>query len=173
LLHGLFPPRPEPVVQTEERNAGRYERRTLRARPVSAETVGYPFAAQVAELCRWRAESPPEPERVYLITSFPAPELAPDRFLRLKRDYWSIENGLHQRLDGAGREDLSRVRTRAHAWSLGLFRRWAISLANAWIASQSNPRWATTQGFYDAMRRNRAQEAFRTVFRIPSGYDSG
>jgi hypothetical protein len=99
--------------------------------------------------------------------------LTPDAFLRHKRNYWSIENGLHQRLDGAGREDFSRVRTPRHAWTLALFRRWAISLANVWIAKTSNARWATTQGFHDAMRRNRCRDAFFTLFRKSTTYDSG
>ncbi len=135
--------------------------------------MGFPFAAQVAELCRWRAEDQREPERVFLITSYPASELNPASFLKLKRDYWSIENGLHQRLDGAGREDLSRVRTRNNAWVLALFRRWAISVANLWMARQPNPRWATTQGFHDAMNRNRHRDAFATLFRKSTTYDSG
>lgn len=144
----------------------------LRAREVSAETVGFPFAAQAAELRRWRAEDQREPEYVYLLTSYPAGELNAETFLRLKRDYWSIENGLHQRLDGAGREDVSRVRKRRNAWNLALFRRWAISVANAWMATQTNPRWATTQGFYDSMRSNRCLNAFATAFRKSTTYNS-
>jgi hypothetical protein len=172
LLRGLFPPQPDATAQTEERNAGRYERRRLRVREVTAETVGFPFAAQVGELCRWRAEDQAEPERVYLITSAPASELSPQALLAHKRNYWSIENGLHQRLDGAGREDTSRVRLRNNAWVLALFRRWALSVANAWIAREKNLRWATTQGFYDAMRRNRCRDALATLFRKSARYDS-
>jgi hypothetical protein len=139
---------------------------------VSAESVGFPFVAQVAELRRWRAEEQREPEYVYLLTSYPANELSAERFLRLKRDYWSIENGFHQRLDAAGREDLSRVRKRRNAWNLALFRRWAISVASQWIAAQTNPRWATTQGFYDTMHSNRCKNAFATAFRKSTTYNS-
>lgn len=134
--------------------------------------MAFPFAAQVAELCRWRLPGQKEPERVYLLTSLPASELSADALLKLKRDYWGIENGLHQRLDGAGREDFSRVRLRHNAWVLSLFRRWAVSVAAAWISRQSNPRRATTQGFFDAMRRNHAQGAFNLIRRrSPTFYD--
>ena len=135
--------------------------------------MGFPFVAQLGELCRWRAEDQREPERVFVITSYPADELNPAAFLRLKRDYWSIENGLHQRLDGAGREDRSRVRLHNNAWVLALYRRWAVSVANVWIARQSNPRRATTQGFHDAMRHDRSRDAFATLFRKSTTYDSG
>lgn len=170
---GLFPPQAERRAQTEECNAGRYERRSLRAREVTAETLGFPFAAQVAELSRWRAEDQAEPERVYLVTSLPARELDAVALLNRKRDYWSIENGFHQRLDGAGREDLSRVRTPNNAWVLALFRRWAVTVATTWITQQRNARLATTQGFHDHMRRNRCQAAFATALRKSATYDSG
>lgn len=135
--------------------------------------MGFPFAAQLGELCRWRAEDQREPERVFVITSCPATELGAASLLTFKRDYWSIENGLHQRLDGAGREDRSRVRLRNNAWVLALFRRWAVSLANHWMAQQSNPRSATTQGFHDAMRRDRCRLAFLTLTSKSTTYDSG
>lgn len=82
--------------------------------------------------------------------------------LRLKRLYWDIENGAHQRLDGSRlQEDKSRVRNRKAATNLGLFRRAALSLGRAWIARQSNPRKATMNGFLDSMARNRSETAFR------------
>lgn len=104
-----------------------------------------------------------EPERVFVITSYPDNELNAASFLTLKRDYWSIENGLHQCLDGAVPEDRSRVRLRNNAWVRALFRRCAISVANQ----------ATTQGFHDMIRRNRGRMAFFTLFRTSSHYDSG
>ena len=52
--------------------------------------------------------------------------LSADERLKLKRDYWDIENGAHQRLDGSRlQEDKSRVRNRHAATNLGLFRRTA------------------------------------------------
>ena len=155
-----------------EGNCGRFERREIRVRTTSGPSACFPFAAQCAELKRWRTAGQKAPEIVYLLTSFPSAELSAERCLQLKRAYWSIENGAHQRLDGAAQEDKSRVRLARHAWTLGLFRRWSISLARAWINQQPNPRLATTQGFFDAMRQNRCRRAFLIVHSVlPRIYD--
>jgi len=88
--------------------------------------------------------------------------LSADELLKLKRGYWDIENGAHQRLDGSRlQEDKSRVRNRNAATNLGLFRRAALSLARHWIERQRDPRKATTNGFLGTMARHNSELAFR------------
>lgn len=97
---------------------------------------------------------------VYLLSSRAG--LSAEEMLDLKRGYWDIENGAHQRLDGSRfQEDKSRVRNRNSAHNLGLFRRAALSLARHWIDHQPNARQATTNGFFGAMKKNRSELAFR------------
>jgi len=71
--------------------------------------------------------------------------------LTADRNYWGIENGLHQRLDVIAGEDRSRVRHRNAALNLAVIRRAAVSLAVHWIGHCKNPRLATMSGFYDFM----------------------
>lgn len=132
--------------------------------------MGFPYAQQAADMRRFidrppksRATKEPEAEREFLLTSLSADELSAQEMLHLDRQYWGIENGMHLRLDVSGQEDKSRVRTRAAAFNLSLFRRAAISFAVHWISRQPNPRLATTQGFYDDMSANGSRKAFSLV----------
>jgi predicted transposase YbfD/YdcC len=77
-------------------------------------------------------------ETVYLLTSLEPDRLSPQQWLRLNRQAWGIENGLHQRLDVSAFEDLCRVRNRSAVWILGMFRRLAISVYSEW--RHRNPR---------------------------------
>jgi len=96
-----------------------------------------------------------KPETVGLITSYAREQLPIKQFLKAKRRYWSIENGLHQRLDGAADEDRSRVRTGNAPLVLAMFRRLPFGFYTRWAALQ-NVRWRSLQSYYDAMdRRNR------------------
>lgn len=118
-----------------------------------------------------RADSHNDPKNdgvVFLLSSRAA--LNAEELLGLKRQYWDIENGAHQRLDESRlQEDKSRVRNRNAATNLGLFRRVALSLGRHWIASQPNARKATFNGFLGAMGRNRSEQAFRMALcRRPS-----
>jgi len=104
----------------------------------------------------------PDDLTVYLLTS--RADLSAAEMLALKRAYWAIENGAHQRLDCSRfQEDKSRVRTRNNAHNLGLFRRAALSLARHWIDHQPNVRKATTNGFIGAMSKAGSELAFRLV----------
>lgn len=109
------------------------------------------------------ATKEPEVEQEFLLTSLSADELSALDMLQLDRKYWGIENGMHLRLDVSGQEDKSRVRTRNSAFNLCLFRRAANSFAVHWIQRQSNPRLATTRGFYDDMSANGGRKAFSLV----------
>lgn len=99
----------------------------------------------------------------YLLTSIPASQLDAEQMLRLDRDYWGIESGLHQRLDISAQEDKSRVRSPKAALNLCLFRRASMSFAIHWIQHQKNKRLATTPGFYDEMRAKGFRKAFSLV----------
>ena len=76
--------------------------------------------------------------------------------LELRRNYWGIETGLHSRLDVSALEDKSRVRLRNNALVLAVLRRLAVSLGNAWMSRQRNPRRANLPGFFEAMRNGTA-----------------
>jgi len=99
----------------------------------------------------------------YLLTSLLPIQLDAQAMLRLDRDYWGIESGLHQRLDISAQEDKSRVRIPKAAFNLCLFRRASMSFAIHWIKRQKNKRLATTSGFYDEMRAKGFRKAFSLV----------
>ena len=83
--------------------------------------------------------------------------------MQADREYWGIESGLNHRLDVSADEDKSRVRTRASAFNLGLFRRAAISFGIAWFRRQRDKRKATLQGFYDDMSLKNSRKALSLV----------
>jgi predicted transposase YbfD/YdcC len=51
-----------------------------------------------------------EVETAYGITSLAREQAGAQRLLKLNRDHWGIENGLHYRRDVTLREDASRIR---------------------------------------------------------------
>lgn len=142
------------------------EARYLRRFEVTAEQVGFPFAAQAAILKR--ATDRPDKkdddlEVEFLITSHPGNQWNAEKLLQTDRHYWGIESGLHHRLDVSALEDKSRVHRPTNAWNLALFRRAANSFAVHWIQRMPNPRQATTPGFYDHMTANGHRKAFSLV----------
>lgn len=132
---------------------------------VGATGVRFPFAAQAARLTRairLPGKPPAEPEIEHLITSCAPEQMNAEQMLRSDRDYWGIENGLHQRLDVVAGEDRSRTRGNA-ALNLAVIRRAVVSLAIHWIKRCKNKRKATTSGFYDAMSAHNSKKAFKLV----------
>lgn len=79
------------------------------------------------------------------------------------RNYWGIENGLHQRLDVIAGEDRSRVRHRNAALNLAVIRRAVVSVAVRWIKHCKNKRLATMSGFFDFMVAHRAKKALKLL----------
>ena len=150
------------TLQRVELNCGRVEARAIDAFDVCSEQVCFPYAKKAAMLMQ-RTDPGKDPKGdgiVFLLSSRSG--LSADDLLGLKRDYWDIENGAHQRLDGSRlQEDKSRVRNRNAATNLGLFRRATLSLARHWITRQQNPRKATTNGFLGTMARHNSELAFR------------
>lgn len=166
-MRALFPPRDEtPTVKTSEINRGRPEERRLRAFEVWPSRVGFPFAAQAAQLTRniqIPGQKAKEPEVEYLLSSRSAAEMTGEQMLKADRKYWGIENGLHQRLDVIAGEDRSRVQHPNAALNLAVIRRAVVSLAVRWIRHCKNKRLATMSGFYDFMAAKNAKKAISLV----------
>ena len=137
-----------------EWNCGRNETRCIESIPISAESCGFPHAAQAGRIFT-RVEHPDglvSTNSYILITSVEQANMSALEMLQRRRSYWGIESGLHARLDVSALEDKSRVRLRNNAEVLALMRRASVSIACAWIAGESNPRRANLPGFHEAVR---------------------
>ena len=103
-----------------------------------------------------RIELPGKPakevEIEYLISSRCSAQMNAQQMLHCDRQYWGIENGLHQRLDVIGGEDRSRVQHRNAALNLAVIRRAVVSVAVRWIKHCKHKRLATMSGFYVSFR---------------------
>jgi hypothetical protein len=128
--------------------------------------VNFPFAEQAARLTRCieiPGKPAKEPEIEFLITSRPVAQMNAEQMLAADRNYWGIENGLHQRLDVIAGEDRSRVQNRNAALNLAVIRRAVVSVAVHWISRCKNPRRATMSGFYDFMSAANSKKAFKLL----------
>ena len=144
-----------------EKNKGVRESRTLESRPVAAEDVGFPFAAQAALVTRQHVGR--KDETVGLITDLAPHELPARQWLHANRQGWGIENGTHQRLDVSLNDDRCRVRSTNGLWILGMLRRLTISLYTHWRERQPNPRWLWFTDFQTAMGEDNLAKAFAFV----------
>ena len=86
---------------------------------MTAEDVGFPLAMQAARLLRQTTGR--KDEEVALITSAPPQRLDAQNWLRLNRQGWGIESGLHQRLDVSYNDDRSRVQSDKGMLILGIY----------------------------------------------------
>ena len=123
--------------------------------------MGFPLATQAARLLR-QTEGRKE-EEVALITSAPLGVLDAALWLRLNRQGWGIESGLHQRLDVSYNDDRCRVQSDNGMWVLGMFRRLANSLFMEWRATQRRPEHLTTTDFQTLMAQDHRAAALRLV----------
>jgi hypothetical protein len=71
----------------------------------------------------------------------------------LARQYWSIENGLHYRLDVSAAEDRCRVRHPVAATVLGILRRALQGEYRDWARRQRRARESTCPAFKEKMSR--------------------
>jgi hypothetical protein len=94
-----------------------------------------------------------EVETVWLITSLNASQANPARLLALAREYWSIENGTHYRLDVSAGEDHCRVRHPVAATVLGILRRAVQGEYRSWARRQAKARDRTFPTFRAKMNR--------------------
>jgi hypothetical protein len=121
----------------------------------------FPFAAQAARLNQ--RVSGRKPETVWLLTSRKEEHLCATQWLASRRDYWGIENGMHQRLDVSASEDASRVRTQNAVWVLGMFRRLSVSLFVEWRSRDPCRKWTTMTDFHAYMRRENQRRGFSLI----------
>lgn len=92
---------------------GRIEKRTLTTSSLLQDYLDWPHVQQVFKLERqvWDSRlNPLRCEVVYGLTSLSSLEADAARLLKLTRDYWGIENGLHDRRDVTLHEDATRMR---------------------------------------------------------------
>lgn len=136
---------------------GRLVTRTLVTRPLDGETAGFPLVAQAARVLRQREGV--APETVELITSRPANELSPAQWLEANITHWTIETGLHARLDASRHDDRCRLRCRKAVSIHGMFNRWANSLLLHW---RKRPHHTTTD-FTAYMAANHDRRAVSAI----------
>jgi hypothetical protein len=117
--------------------------------------MGFPHVAQLARLDRIRElkSGRQEVETVWIVTSLPPDKAGAGRLLELARQYWSIENGTHQRLDVSRGEDRCRVRHPIAATVLGILRRAVQGEYRAWSPRQRKARDSTCPAFQECMSR--------------------
>ena len=128
-----------------EWNKDRLESRTIQTRPITGETLCFPFAEQIARLRRQCSSR--NGEVVSLVTSLEPAQLNARDWLKYNRLAWTIENGLHLRLDVSQNDDRCRIRTPKGLWIMGMFRRVANSLFAHWQSQHPKPQYKTTTDF--------------------------
>ncbi len=117
--------------------------------------MSFPHVLQLARLDRIRVlqSGQQEVETVWLITSLSPEQASAARLLELARQYWSIENGLHYRLDVSAGEDRCRVRHPVATTVLGILRRAVQGEYRAWARRQPKRRERTCPAFREKMSR--------------------
>jgi hypothetical protein len=145
----------------QEINKCRHESRSICTAPVTGEQVCFPLAEQAALLLR-QTEGRKD-ELVALITSLEPSRLNAANWLRLNRDHWGIESGLHQRLDISHNDDRCRVRNDNAMLVLGMMLRLSNSLfiATARCGCQRRPDHVTTTEFQSALSEDHHRSALR------------
>jgi hypothetical protein len=102
-------------------------------------------------------------ELVSLVTSAQPKGLPAQKWLKLNRHAWGIENGTHQRLDVSHNDDRCRIRTSRGIWLIGMFRRLSNSLFMEWRSRQPKPVHQTTTDFQTVMGEDHRSGALRFV----------
>lgn len=128
---------------------------------MSAEDVGYPFAAQLARVLRQREGR--QDEEVGLITDLGPEAWSASQWLDANRKGWGIENGSHQRLDVTLNEDRCRIRSGNGLLVMGLFRRLVISLFMHWRLRQPKPHQKSLTDFQCQMGENNLAPAMSFI----------
>jgi predicted transposase YbfD/YdcC len=116
-------------VDQIEAGHGRIERRRLWVAPALAvreHVLGFPGARQILELSRHvvhKRTGQVHEETVYAVTSLSAEQADAAALLRLWREHWGIENGVHWVRDVVFGEDQSTTRTGHAPEALAAFRK--------------------------------------------------
>lgn len=116
---------------------GRHEARTITTSSLLNEYLTWPGVAQVFKLERRAVNlstGEVRHEVVYGVTSLSADQAPPERLMRLIRQYWGIENGLHYRRDKSLHEDATRMHNANQAQNLAALNNLIIGLllAQGW-----------------------------------------
>ena len=151
-----------------ETNCGRIETRHIETIPITAESCGFPYAAQAGRVTttvsRVGQEFGSEHSQL-LITSVEQEQMSAIEMLECRRSYWGVEAGLHAPLDVSALEDKSRVRLRNNCMVLAVMRRAAVSLSNAWKTTAPIRR-ANLPGFFEAVGRDAVELLTRPPPRV-------
>ncbi len=119
------------MVQTVEKGHGRITKRTLLTSTQLNDYLDWPYVAQV--FCLETLTIFPNGNQlrqvVFGLTSLSADEASPPRLLRLIRQYWGIESGLHYRRDVTLREDATRLSIGAAGENMAILNNLVIRLA--------------------------------------------
>ena len=115
-------------ARTAETAHGRKESRAALVAPVKdmAEKHRFPSLAAVARIVSKRGAEKPVTRYFLMSRPYNAPEV-----LRMIREHWDIENGLHWSLDVVLDEDLARNRKDNGPANLAVLRRLALNVARA------------------------------------------
>jgi hypothetical protein len=149
------------AVRWTDLEKGELVTRTLVTRELEGEAACFPLVAQAARVHRNREGR--KPETVELITSRPRQALSPAQWLDANIQHWTIETGLHARLDASRHDDRCRLR-RPHAiWIHAIFNRWANSLFMHWRNGRPNGRHLTTTDLISHMSAHHDQRAIRAL----------
>jgi len=128
---------------------------------VAAEHIGFPFAAQAAQLTHQHTGR--KNETVGLITDLTPSQLPAHQWLKANRQAWGIENGTHQRLDVSLNDDRCRVRNTNGLWILGMLRRLVISLFMHWRATHPKPQHQSLTDFQSGLGEDNLAKALAFV----------
>ena len=108
----------------------------------------------------------PKTETLWIAASRTPAQLGAENFLGFIRQYWDIENALHQRLDCSAMEDRLRVRDSNAAAVLGLFHRVSMTLYSAWAKKQRSQH-DRTYPTWQELHNGRRWRMIRLVTEIP------
>lgn len=120
--------------EQHEKGHGRLEYRKISVLATTHTEVAFPDVKQIALLHREREvvkTGKKSSEDVYLITDIDFDKLDAEKFAKLKRGYWDIENKLHYRKDFTFGEDRSTIRAGHGPQNMSTLRNFAIGLLSA------------------------------------------
>jgi predicted transposase YbfD/YdcC len=146
----------------------------METRVVQVLTVGdldFPHAAQVARVVRHRTRiktGKRSRETVYVITDLTSREASPERFAKIVRSQWGIENRLHIVRDTTFAEDASKVRTGHGPDNMATFRSFAINQLRA--ADHTNIAAGLREMSYDTFRRPLDLSGLRNRVALPGSW---
>ena len=129
--------------------------------PYSPEQACFPAVAQIGKV--FRKSSGRKAETVYVTTSREPAAMNAEQWLVALRQYWGIENGVHQRVDASAHEDASRVRTVNGVWVMGMFRRLGVSIYAEWRSRSLRRLRASLHDFHLLMARHNKRCAYSLV----------